>query len=80
MNITKEGALIATRNKRDVVVYKDITEALERIDLGIAHPLSMSQTERKIRRITKRVICWSSTRFIPPTMCLRHRLSIGGAL
>jgi cell division protease FtsH len=47
MNITKEGALIATRNKRDVVVYKDITEALERIDLGIAHPLSMSQTEKE---------------------------------
>jgi lysyl-tRNA synthetase class 2 len=47
MNITKEGALIATRNKRDVVVYKDLTEAIERIDLGIAHPLSMSDKERE---------------------------------
>jgi cell division protease FtsH len=47
MNITKEAGLIATRNKRTKVEYKDITEALERIDLGIAHPLSMSEKERE---------------------------------
>ncbi|MBP9699068.1 MAG: AAA family ATPase [Elusimicrobia bacterium] len=47
MNVTKEAALIATRNKRDRVTYTDITEAIERIDLGIAHPLSMSQIERE---------------------------------
>jgi cell division protease FtsH len=47
MNVTKEAALIATRHKRTKVEYKDITEAIERIDLGIAHPLSMSDKERE---------------------------------
>ncbi len=47
-NIVKEAALIATRYKREKVTYGDISEALERIDLGIKHRKSMSQTERRM--------------------------------
>ncbi|MFC1546550.1 AAA family ATPase [bacterium] len=47
-NIIKEGALIATRNKRDVVTYKDISQAIERIDLGIVHRKSMTPHEREM--------------------------------
>ncbi|MBI4395945.1 MAG: AAA family ATPase [Elusimicrobia bacterium] len=47
MNIVKEGALIATRNQRNVVTYKDMSEAIERIDLGVAHRLNMAPAERE---------------------------------
>ncbi|HNA59483.1 MAG TPA: AAA family ATPase [Elusimicrobiota bacterium] len=47
MNICKESALIATRDKRSQITYRDISEAIERIDLGVAHPLSMSEQERQ---------------------------------
>ena len=47
-NILKEAALIATRNKRDQVTYKEISEAIERIELGVAHRLSMTQREREM--------------------------------
>jgi len=47
MNIVKEAALIATRNEHQQVVYKDISEAIERIDLGIAHPVNMTVGERQ---------------------------------
>ncbi|HOW27302.1 MAG TPA: AAA family ATPase [Elusimicrobiota bacterium] len=47
MNIVKESALIATRNKRDRVEYHDLSEAIERIDLGVAHILTMSLHERE---------------------------------
>jgi cell division protease FtsH len=47
-NIVKEAALIATRNKRDRVAYSDISEAFERIDLGVKHRKSMSEEERKL--------------------------------
>jgi len=36
-NIVKESALIATRNKKEMVSLKDISEALERIEMGIKH-------------------------------------------
>lgn len=48
MNIIKESALIATRNKRDVVTHKDISDAMDRIDLGIKHHKSMSPKEREM--------------------------------
>lgn len=48
MNVVKESALIATRNKRDIVTHKDISEALDRIDLGIKHPKSMAPREREM--------------------------------
>lgn len=47
MNIVKESALIATRNKRAVVTFKDFSEALERIDLGTARQLTMTDEERE---------------------------------
>lgn len=47
MNICKESALIATRDKRAQITYRDISEAIERIDLGVAHPLSMNAQERE---------------------------------
>ncbi|MCM8811457.1 MAG: AAA family ATPase [Candidatus Omnitrophica bacterium] len=47
-NLVKEAALIATRNKREKVTYDDLSEALERIELGIKHRKSMSEHERKM--------------------------------
>jgi len=47
-NIVKESALLAGRNKRDAVEYKDMTAAIERIELGFAHKLSMSPQEREM--------------------------------
>jgi cell division protease FtsH len=46
-NIVKEAALIATRNKRDVVNFGDISEAIERIELGLKHKLQMTPHERE---------------------------------
>ncbi len=47
-NIVKEAALIATRNQRERVAYDDISEALERIEMGVKHRKSMSETERRL--------------------------------
>jgi cell division protease FtsH len=46
-NLVKESALIATRGDRDTVIWKDFSEAIERIDMGIKHRRSMSETERR---------------------------------
>ncbi|MEF3279674.1 MAG: AAA family ATPase [Elusimicrobiota bacterium] len=47
-NIVKEAALIAARNNREMVVYSDITQAIERIELGFAHKLVMTPKEREM--------------------------------
>lgn len=47
-NILKEAALIAVRQKRELITYKDISAAIERIELGVAHRLSMSPREREM--------------------------------
>lgn len=47
-SIVKEAALIAMRNKKDIVGYKEISEAMERIDLGIKHRKVMSKYEREM--------------------------------
>jgi len=47
-NIVKEAALIATRYKKDVITYKEITEAIERIDMGIKHRRKMTEKEREM--------------------------------
>ncbi len=47
-NIIKEAALIATRNKRDRVAFDDISEAFERVDLGVKHRKNMSESERHL--------------------------------
>lgn len=46
-NIIKEAALIATRNNRDKVTLEDISEAMERIDLGLKRMINMSPREKE---------------------------------
>jgi cell division protease FtsH len=46
-NIVKESALISIRNGRDAITYKDISEALERVDLGQETHLELTPQERE---------------------------------
>ena len=46
-NIVKESALIATREKRDIVGHSDITAALERVDLGMKRKRKIAPREQK---------------------------------
>lgn len=46
-NIVKEAALIATRNQRNMVEYKDLTQAMERIDLGVKIKREMTEKEKR---------------------------------
>ncbi|MEI8176880.1 MAG: AAA family ATPase, partial [Candidatus Omnitrophota bacterium] len=48
MNIVKESALIATRSGRDMVTHKDISDAIDRIDLGIKHRKFMTPGEKEM--------------------------------
>ena len=45
-NVVKEAALIATREKRDVVQWRDLTESMERIDLGLKRKRKISDKEK----------------------------------
>jgi cell division protease FtsH len=47
-NIIKEASVICLRDKRGVVSYKDISEAMERIDLGVKHRKHMTPEERRL--------------------------------
>ena len=47
-NIIKEAALIATRDHRDLVKLEDISEAIERVDMGMKHKRSMTPREREM--------------------------------
>ncbi|MBI3505144.1 MAG: AAA family ATPase [Proteobacteria bacterium] len=47
-NILKEASLIAVRNKREIINYKDISAAIERIELGAVHRLNMTAREREM--------------------------------
>jgi cell division protease FtsH len=46
-NIVREAALIATREKRDSITLDDISEAMERVDLGLKHKLSITPKEKE---------------------------------
>ena len=46
-NLVREAALIAVRNKKEIIALKEITEALDRIEMGIKHKRVFSQEERK---------------------------------
>jgi len=46
-NIVKEAALIATREEKDKITLKEISDAIERIDMGIKHKIKMTDEERK---------------------------------
>jgi len=47
-NIVKESALIATRHRKPVVGLKEISEAFERVDLGIKYRLTVTPKEREM--------------------------------
>jgi cell division protease FtsH len=47
-NIVKEAALIATRKGKDVITIKELTEAIERIELGIKHKVKMTEREKQM--------------------------------
>ena len=46
--MVKESALIATRRKKTEIGWDEISEAFERIDLGIKHPISLTSREREM--------------------------------
>jgi ATP-dependent metalloprotease FtsH len=48
MNIVKEAALIATRNKKDMVSLKELSEAMDRIDWGVKHRKFMTPGEKQM--------------------------------
>ncbi|MFA6599854.1 MAG: AAA family ATPase [Candidatus Omnitrophota bacterium] len=47
-NIVKESALIATRNKKEAITLKDISEAIERIELGMKQKMTINVREREM--------------------------------
>lgn len=47
-NIIKEAALIAARENRDTLQFNDLSEAMDRIDLGMVRKLTMSDYERRL--------------------------------
>ncbi|MBD3427226.1 MAG: AAA family ATPase [Candidatus Omnitrophica bacterium] len=47
-NIVKESALIATRNKKTEIGLKEISEAFERVDLGIKYRLTVTPKEKEM--------------------------------
>ena len=46
-NLVREAALIAVRNKKEQIGMKEITEALDRVEMGIKHKVVFSEEERK---------------------------------
>lgn len=46
-NIVKESALIATRNGKESISPKEISEAIERIELGMKQRIKMNDVERE---------------------------------
>jgi cell division protease FtsH len=46
-NIIKEAALVATRNGRETIKLEDISEAMERIDIGLKRKLTMTPHEKE---------------------------------
>jgi len=47
-NIVKESALIATRSKKTSIDLKSISEAFERVDLGIKHRMTVTPKEKEM--------------------------------
>lgn len=47
-NIVKESALIATRDGKDVITSKDVSEALERIELGVKQKIRMRDKDKEM--------------------------------
>jgi len=47
-SLVTEAALIATRRRKDQVSMKELSEAFERIDLGIKHKITMTREEKEM--------------------------------
>ena len=47
-NIVKESVLIATREHKDAVEFKHVSEAIERIEMGLKHRRHMTPREREM--------------------------------
>ncbi|MCX5679399.1 MAG: AAA family ATPase [Candidatus Omnitrophica bacterium] len=47
-NIVKESALIAARDDKEVVEFKHVSEAIERIDMGLKHRRSLVPKEKEL--------------------------------
>ncbi len=47
-NVVKEAALIATRRGKDIVTLKELSEAIERIELGMKHKIKMTDREKQM--------------------------------
>ena len=47
-NIIKEAALIAARDNKDTVGYKHISDAIERIEMGLKHRRHMTDREKEM--------------------------------
>ncbi len=47
-NIVKESALIATRNGKESITLKEISEAIERIELGVKNRVRMTDREKEM--------------------------------
>ena len=45
-NLVHEAALIAVRNKKQVISMREVTEAYDRVEMGIKHKIIFSQEER----------------------------------
>jgi len=48
MNVVMEGAVIATRKRREAIGMSELAEAFERIELGIKHKITMTPEEKKM--------------------------------
>jgi cell division protease FtsH len=46
-NLVRESALIAVRNKKESIGMKEISEAMDRVEMGIKHKRVFSEEERK---------------------------------
>jgi len=47
-NIVQEAALISSRESKDAIDYKDLADAMDRIDLGFKHRLKMTPREKSM--------------------------------
>ncbi|MCM8800856.1 MAG: AAA family ATPase [Candidatus Omnitrophica bacterium] len=46
-NLIREAALIAVRNKKDKITLKEISEAMDRVEMGIKHKRVFNEEERR---------------------------------
>jgi len=46
-SLVRESALIAVRNRKDIISMKEISEAYDRIEMGIKHKIVFSQSDRE---------------------------------